>query len=194
MTWPSDLVRRGDRRCIRRAAADPGFAADEQICTPCACCAASSRCSSEVFCSNRSRTAGAGDPCSTTSRRRSAGFAPPLTTSDSVARSAARFADIRPPPSSARRRRRATAASSSASQRAYRVERLPGDTVIEEIRRLDQLRLRVRRRSVCRMRFCTSPSGVTMISRTRRSDSRRNSMWRNDASRRLGVIRRPRTG
>ena len=41
------------------------------------------------------------------------------------------------------------------------------------------------------MRFCTSPSGVTMISSTRRSDSRRNSRWRNDGSRRLGVITTP---
>ena len=46
-------------------------------------------------------------------------------------------------------------------------------------------------RSVCRMRFCTSPSGVTMISSTRRSDRRRNSRWRNDASRRFGVITTP---
>ena len=30
-------------------------------------------------------------------------------------------------------------------------------------------------RSVCRIRFCTSPSAVTMMSSTRRSDSRRNS-------------------
>ena len=46
-------------------------------------------------------------------------------------------------------------------------------------------------RSVCRMRFCTSPSAVTRISSTRRSDSRRNSRWRNAASRRLGVITTP---
>jgi len=30
-----------------------------------------------------------------------------------------------------------------------------------------------------RVRFCTSPSGATRITSTRRSDNRRNSMWRN---------------
>src|SRR5690606_17537257 len=34
------------------------------------------------------------------------------------------------------------------------------------------------------MRFCTPPSGVTMTSRTRRSDSRRNSTWRKVVERR----------
>ncbi len=46
-------------------------------------------------------------------------------------------------------------------------------------------------RSVCRMRFCTSPSAVTRMSSTRRSARRRNSRWRNAASRRRGVMTTP---
>jgi hypothetical protein len=42
-------------------------------------------------------------------------------------------------------------------------------------------------RSVWRIRFWTSPSDVTMMSRTRFSDSARNSMCRKLASRRLVI-------
>src|SRR5437762_1269724 len=49
----------------------------------------------------------------------------------------------------------------------------------------------VNSRSVERMRFCTSPSGVTTMSRTRFSESRRNSMWRKVRARRRGVITTP---
>jgi hypothetical protein len=44
---------------------------------------------------------------------------------------------------------------------------------------------------VNRIRFCTSPSGVTTISRMRFSESLRNSMCRNVTARRLGVITTP---
>ncbi|MNT48456.1 hypothetical protein D3C72_1852380 [compost metagenome] len=44
--------------------------------------------------------------------------------------------------------------------------------------------------SVWMMRFCTSPSGLTMISRMRLSDSRMNSICRNACARR-GVITTP---
>jgi hypothetical protein len=49
----------------------------------------------------------------------------------------------------------------------------------QEVARLDQLRLRCSPAAVKMTRFCTSPSGATMITSTRRSDRRRNSMWWN---------------
>ena len=66
----------------------------------------------------------------------------------------------------------------------------PAKLLVEEVGRLDQLRVRVRAVGV-QDAVLHVALGVTRISSTRRSARRRNSRWRNAASRRLGVITTP---